>query len=132
LRGCIGNIVTTAPLYLTVRNMAIAAASQDSRFLPVGPKELGDIDVEISVLSKPRRTMDVNEIQMGVHGVIIRRGMAQGVFLPQVGTETGWSREEFLSQLCAQKAGLPPNAWKDPRTEIRIFTADVFSEKEIK
>ena len=131
LRGCIGNIIGRGPLYLTVRDMAIAAATQDPRFPAVTLGELDQLDVEISVLSKPRRCRDVNEIKMGTHGVIVRQGLFhQGVFLPQVATETGWTREQFLSNLCAHKAGLPPDAWKDPKTRIEIFTADVFSEQD--
>ncbi len=131
LRGCIGNIIGQGPLYLTVRNMAVAAASQDPRFSPVTEKELSEIDIEVSVLSRPRKCTDVREIIMGKHGVIVRRGLFhQGVFLPQVATETGWNREEFLSNLCAHKAGLPSDAWKDPKTHIEIFTADVFSEED--
>lgn len=133
LRGCIGHIVAQGPLYLTVRDMAVAAVSQDPRFRPVAPDELAKIDIEISVLSQPRRAKNVDEIKMGVHGVIVKRGpFHAGVFLPQVATETGWSKEEFLSQLCSQKAGLPPDAWKDPRTVLEIFTADVFSAKDLK
>ncbi len=132
LRGCIGNIIGQQPLYLTVRDMAIAASSSDPRFSPVSKEELEDLEIEVSVLSKPWRAKSVDEIQMGVHGVIVSRGwMHRGVFLPQVATETGWSREEFLSQLCAQKAGLPANAWKDPATQLDIFTATVFSEKDV-
>ena len=128
LRGCIGQIIGQKPLYLTVRDMAISAATQDPRFKPVDKDEFKDIDVEISVLSVPQRIKDVNEIQMGVHGVIVSRGSNHGVFLPQVATETGWSREEFLSQLCSQKANLSADAWKDPSVVIEIFTADVFGE----
>jgi hypothetical protein len=129
LRGCIGNIIGQGPLYETVRDMAVAAASQDPRFSPLTAGELKDIDVEISVLSKPRRVKDASEIQLGKHGVIVSAGGHQGVFLPQVADQTGWSKEEFLSQLCSQKAGLPPGAWKDPDTALYVFTADVFSEK---
>jgi AmmeMemoRadiSam system protein B/AmmeMemoRadiSam system protein A len=129
LRGCIGNIIGQQPLYKVVRDMAVAAASQDPRFDPVRPAEFKDIVVEVSVLSKPRRVKDASEIQMGKHGVIVSQEGHQGVFLPQVATETGWSKEEFLSQLCAQKAGLAPDAWKDPDTALYVFTADVFSEK---
>lgn len=129
LRGCIGNIIGQKPLYETVRDMAVAAASQDPRFSPVTVGELKDFHVEISVLSKPRRVKDASEIQLGVHGVIVSAGNRQGVFLPQVAGETGWSKEEFLSQLCSQKAGLPRDAWKDPHTALYVFTADVFSEK---
>ncbi len=130
LRGCIGNILSGQPLYLTVRDMAIAAATQDPRFEPVKKEELAGLTVEISVLSVPQRINDVNKIQMGVHGVILGQGNKRGVFLPQVATETNWSRDEFLSQLCSQKAGLSPDCWRDPRTEIYVFTAEVFSESE--
>jgi len=132
LRGCIGNIIGRGPLHQTVRDMAISAASQDPRFSPVSADELKDIDVEISVLSKPRREKDPNKIEMGVHGVIVSRGfMNKGVFLPQVATDTGWSREQFLSTLCSQKAGLPADAWKKPGTQLDVFTANVFSEEDV-
>ncbi|MBN3037806.1 MAG: AmmeMemoRadiSam system protein B [Candidatus Omnitrophica bacterium] len=130
LRGCIGNIIGRQPLYLTVRDMAIEAASNDPRFPAVASDELKDIDIEISVLSQPKKVEDVNQIEMGVHGVIVKRGYASGVFLPQVATETGWQREEFLSNLCAHKAGLDPLAWKQEGTELYSFTAQVFGEKE--
>ncbi|MEW5895021.1 MAG: AmmeMemoRadiSam system protein B [Candidatus Omnitrophota bacterium] len=131
LRGCIGNIIGQQPLFLTVRDMAVSASANDPRFNPVLPDELKDIDIEVSVLSTPYRAKSPDEIQMGVHGVIVRRGWHQGVFLPQVATETGWDRETFLSQLCAHKAGLPPDAWRDPGTELNIFTATVFSEHDV-
>ncbi len=130
LRGCIGHIIGSQPLYLTVRDMAVAAASQDPRFDPLSPQELGDIDVEVSVLSIPRPA-SVDEIELGKHGVIVSQGYRQGLFLPQVATETGWDKTTFLSELCSQKAGLPADAWKDPRTKIEIFTAEVFSEKDV-
>ena len=129
LRGCIGNIIGTQPLWLTVRDMAIESSMRDPRFEPVAPDELKDIRIEISVLSQPKRVRDVNEIKMGTHGVIVKRGLNSGVFLPQVATETGWSRDEFLSNLCAHKAGLPADAWKDKKTELYIFTAQVFGEE---
>lgn len=130
LRGCIGNIVGTQPLWLTVRDMAVESSTRDPRFEPVAPDELKDIKIEISVLSQPKRVQDVNEIKMGTHGVIVKRGFNSGVFLPQVATETGWSRDEFLSNLCAHKAGLPADAWKDKKTELYSFTAQVFGEEE--
>ncbi len=128
LRGCIGNIIGQEPLHETVRDMAVAASSQDPRFPPLTAAELKDINIEISVLSQPRRVKDASEIQLGKHGVIVSAVGHQGVFLPQVADETGWSKEEFLSQLCSQKAGLPPDAWKDPDTALYVFTADVFAE----
>ncbi|MFH1577445.1 MAG: AmmeMemoRadiSam system protein B, partial [Candidatus Omnitrophota bacterium] len=128
LRGCIGNIVADQPLYLTVRDMAVEAAVSDSRFRPVTEKELAGIEIEISVLSPLERIDNPDVIKMGEHGVLLEKGGRGGVFLPQVATETGWSKEEFLSNLCAHKAGLPPSAWKDPSADIYIFTAEVFSE----
>jgi len=132
LRGCIGNLVGSKPLYLTVSDMAIEAATGDPRFSPVTLAELKNIDIEISVLSPMEKIDNPDNIQLGVNGVLVRNGFRSGVFLPQVATETGWSKDEFMSQLCAQKAGLAPDAWKDKSTEIYIFTAEVFSEKENK
>lgn len=130
LRGCIGNLVGTQPLYLTIRDMAVEAAVGDPRFAPVEQGELKDIEIEISVLSPLERVDSADSIQLGKHGVLVRRGINSGVFLPQVATETGWTKEEFLSNLCAHKAGIPANAWKDKSTELYIFSAEVFSEKE--
>lgn len=129
LRGCIGNIIGTQPLWMTVRDMAVQSSSHDPRFEPVSPGELKDIKIEISVLSQPKRVQEITEIKMGTHGVIVKRGFNSGVFLPQVATETGWSRDEFLSNLCAHKAGLPADAWKDKKTELYSFTAQVFGEE---
>jgi len=132
LRGCLGNFTSDIPLYRMVAQMAAASATQDPRFLndPVTPAELPQIDIEISVLSPLKRIEDPLDIELGVHGIYIRRGMASGCFLPQVATETGWSKEEFLSYCCSHKAGLAPDAWKEPDTEVLVFTAEVFGEKE--
>ncbi|MDD5680500.1 MAG: AmmeMemoRadiSam system protein A, partial [Candidatus Omnitrophica bacterium] len=130
LRGCIGNMVGRGPLYLTVRDMAIESATGDARFSRVKPEEMKDIDIEISVLSELEKIKDAGEIELGVHGVLIRKGFNSGVFLPQVATETGWSKEEFLSCLCTHKAGLLPDAWRTGEADMYIFTAEVFREKE--
>lgn len=130
LRGCIGNITGRGPLYLLVRDMAVESATGDPRFAPVEAAELKNIEIEISVLSPLEKVDSPEAIILGKHGVIVKRGFNSGVFLPQVATETGWSKEEFLSNLCAHKAGLAPDAWKDPSTEICIFSAEVFSEKD--
>jgi uncharacterized protein (TIGR00296 family) len=92
---------------------------------------LNDLDLEISALTVPRVITDVSEIVVGVHGIIMRRGYSQGLLLPQVATEYGWEREEFLEHTC-RKAGLPRNAWQDEETEIQIFSAEVFGEADIK
>jgi AmmeMemoRadiSam system protein B/AmmeMemoRadiSam system protein A len=131
LRGCIGNLVGNQPLYLTIRDMAVESATGDFRFSSVTLPELKDIEIEISVLSPLERVHSIDEIQLGIHGVLVRKGFNSGVFLPQVATETGWTKEEFLSNLCAHKAGLPASAWQDRTTEIYKFSAEVFSEKEV-
>ena len=128
LRGCIGNMVGRGPLVETIREMAIAAATEDPRFPAVTADELGEIDLEISVLSPMQRIKDVAEIQVGTHGILMRRGMNQGELLPQVATEWRWNRDEILAHTC-EKAGLPPDAWKDKDTSIEIFSAQVFGEK---
>jgi len=127
LRGCIGQIVPTdEPLWQVVREMAVAACSEDGRFNPVEKSELDELEYEVSVLSAPEAIDDWKKIELGKQGVIIRKGGRSGVFLPQVATETGWTLEEFLGQLCSQKAGLSPSCYKDKDTEIQIFSAQVF------
>ncbi len=124
LRGCIGYIEPVAPLYKAVQQCAVYAASEDPRFTPVTPRELADIAVEISVLTTPRKINDPGRVQVGRHGLIMSHGGRRGVLLPQVATENGWEREEFLSQACL-KAGLPPDDWKKGAT-IEVFEAIVF------
>ncbi len=129
LRGCIGSMRATAPLYETVIEMAVAAASRDPRFKPVRPEELKDIHIEISVNTPLRPVNGPDEIELGKHGVVVSQGMRQGVYLPQVATETGWTKEEFLSSLCAHKAGLAPDAYKKG-AQLYVFTSIVFEEGE--
>ena len=130
LRGCIGRFDPSGPLYLIIQQMAISAASQDPRFRPVNTNELGRLEYEISVLSPLRKIGTADEIILGKHGVQVSKGFHHGVFLPQVATETGWSKEEFLGELCSQKAGLPRDCWKDPDVNLEVFTAEVFSEEK--
>jgi len=130
LRGCIGRFEASDPLYKIVQQMAVAAATQDPRFKPVSSQELDLLEYEISVLSPLRKISSPDEIVIGKHGVTVSEGFHHGVFLPQVATETGWSKEQFLSELCSQKAGLPGDCWKDPKVHWQVFTAEVFSEKK--
>ena len=132
LRGCIGNLVANQPLYLTISDMALEAAFDDPRFSRLTLSELDQVKIDISVLSPLEKVTSADKIQLGKHGVLVRRGNQSGVFLPQVATETGWSKEEFLNNLCAHKAGIAKDAWKNKDTELYIFTADVFSEQDIK
>jgi AmmeMemoRadiSam system protein A len=128
LRGCIGRMDAIAPLYQTVIEMTVAAASQDHRFLPVEPDELKDIGIEISVNTPLVRVSSPDEIILGKHGVVVARGLHQGVFLPQVATETGWSKEEFLTNLCVHKAGLPSDAYKKD-ADLYVFSSVIFHEE---
>jgi hypothetical protein len=128
LRGCIGYIRPIAPLAQAVSKMAIAAATEDPRFSPVTPDELKDIKIEITVLSELIRINNIEQIEVGKHGLYIVKGFNSGLLLPQVATEHGWNREEFLVHTC-YKAGLPPNAWKEKDTEIFIFTGSIFHEE---
>ncbi len=130
LRGCIGHFDANMPIHQTVIEMAIAAATQDHRFPPVSASELSELDYEISVLSPLRKIDDWRQIQLGKHGVQVARGFRRGVFLPQVATETGWNLDQFMGELCSQKAGLAPDAWKDPKTDLYVFTAEIFSDHE--
>jgi AmmeMemoRadiSam system protein A len=128
LRGCIGQFTSNKPLIDLVVEMAKASATGDPRFFsdPITADELEQLDVEISVLSPLRKTDDPLSLRLGIDGIYIKRGSTSGCFLPQVATETGWSKKEFLSYCCAHKAGLPADAWKDPQTEVYLFTAEVF------
>lgn len=125
LRGCIGYMEGRGPLYKTIVEMAEAAAFRDPRFTPVMEKELPELEIEISVLTPLKKVKGVDEIQVGQHGILIKKGWSSGVLLPQVATDNGWDRKAFLENTC-RKAGLPPNAWKEKDTEIYLFSADIF------
>ena len=128
LRGCIGYIEAVKPLHVAVEEMALSAAFGDPRFHPVTPQELDELDLEISVLSPLTEVKDINDIQVGRHGIYIVKGFYSGLLLPQVATEYNWDRMTFLRETC-RKAGLPPQAWKDKDTRVYVFSADVFGEE---
>ncbi len=130
LRGCIGYIEAVQPVYRAVRDMAISASTEDPRFPPVGPAELKDIDIEITVLSLLRRISDPESVVVGKHGLVMRQGGRSGLLLPQVPVEQGWDRRQFLEYTCL-KAGLATDAWQDKRTEMYVFTGQVFGEKSL-
>ncbi len=127
LRGCIGHVQGVKPLYQTIIEMAIAASTQDPRFAPVAKDELQDIHIEISVMSPLRMIDHPEEIEVGVHGILMKQGFQSGLLLPQVATEYHWNRQTFLEHTCL-KAGLSSTAWKHPDTEIYVFSAQVFHE----
>jgi len=130
LRGCIGLIESEISLGEGIQEMTLSAAFNDARFPALDADELPFINIEISVLTIPQRIYNIDKIELGKHGVIIKKGFNSGVFLPQVATETNWSKQQFLSQLCSQKAGLAPKCYEDPDAEIYTFEAQVFAEKE--
>lgn len=129
LRGCIGHITSARPLVETVKEVALSSAFEDPRFSPLRAEEWGRVHLEVSVLSPFEQITDVNRIEVGVHGIMIRQGGHSGLLLPQVAGEQGWDRDAFLSHTCL-KAGLPRDAWSRPQTRIEIFSAQVFAEKE--
>lgn len=129
LRGCIGHIQGYTPLRESVRELALSSAFRDPRFPPVESDELPGLEIEISVLSPLKEVPSPMDFMPGRDGVMIEKGTASAVFLPQVAVEQGWDREQTLDRLCL-KAGLPPGAWRYEKMKFFIFQAGVFSEKE--
>ena len=126
LRGCIGYVFPTGPLYRTVAETARAAALDDPRFHPVAADEAMLLKVEISVLS-PLWPIAPEEIVIGKHGLVVSQGSRRGLLLPQVPVEWNWNAGTFLAQTCL-KAGLAPDAWSYG-AELQAFTAEVFGEE---
>lgn len=124
LRGCIGNFTSDKPLYILAEDMAVSAATKDPRFYPMRTDDLGNFDLEISVLSPLRKIDSIEEIQVGVHGLYLEKNFTRGVLLPQVAVEYGWDRETFLAKTSI-KAGMKADDWKEG-ADIYIFSAEVF------
>jgi AmmeMemoRadiSam system protein A len=124
LRGCVGRLEANGPLWDTLRAVA-ANVLHDPRFVdhPVTRHELPDLEIEISVLSALRPAPGLLEFDLANEGVYLTWGQRAGCFLPQVARETGWGREYLLDRLCAEKMGLPPGSWRDPRAKLFLFTA---------
>jgi AmmeMemoRadiSam system protein A len=127
LRGCIGRFNADLPLYEVVQEMAIAAATHDYKFSPLTLEELGNVNIDISVLTPMRKIQSPDEIILGKHGIYIKKGNHTGTFLPQVATQTGWTLEEFLGHCSRDKAGCGWDGWKD--AEIYVYEAYVFDEE---
>jgi AmmeMemoRadiSam system protein A len=128
LRGCIGEIFPSQPLYKSVILHAVAAAVRDPRFEPVGKGEAGRLAIEISALTPPRGVSSYRDIKIGIDGMVLKKSMRSAVFLPQVATEQGWTLEQTLSAL-SRKAGLPENAWREGASFL-TFQAEVFGEEK--
>lgn len=128
LRGCIGSIIPQDMLYRAVAVSAVNAALHDPRFNPVEESELPLLSYEVSVLSRFRLLTGIDEIEIGRHGLLIQSGYSRGLLLPQVAAEHSWDRNTFLEETC-QKASLPRHAWKEPETDIFVFSAAVFNDR---
>ena len=128
LRGCIGTQLEESPLYRTVQEMAVAAATRDPRFAPVRVDEVDQLIIEVSVIGSRERIASAADVEVGVHGLTIQHDGHRGLLLPQVARENDWDAETFLTRLCA-KAGLPANSWREDEVDIERFTAQVFDEQ---
>jgi len=129
LRGCIGRFTADLPLYKLISDLAVASATEDTRFEPVDAAETDSLKIEISVLSPLRKIKSIEQVTLGKHGIYIRKGHNSGTFLPQVAIETGWTREEFVGHCARDKAAIGWNGWKD--AELFVYEACVFSESEL-
>ncbi len=128
LRGCIGYVTGQDSLYRSVMANAVNASTRDPRFRAVTPDELKEIHIEISVMTPLTEVKDIEEIEVGKHGLVMSKGFRRGLLLPQVPVEWKWNRTEFLENTC-RKAGLPTGCWKDEDVKIEKFSAQVFGEE---
>jgi AmmeMemoRadiSam system protein A len=127
LRGCIGYVEPRMPLAHAVQEVAQKAAFEDPRFMPLSHDELPQVEIEISILSPLRQISEIGEIEVGKHGLVVDAGFTRGLLLPQVAREYQWDREQFLRHT-AMKAGLSPDAWKNPGVRLFTFTTETFGE----
>jgi len=127
LRGCVGNFQPRGTLAETVARMAVSAAFDDPRFAPLRPDEVGGLRIAVSALLPALRLEDRSALQVGEHGLLVRRGWNRGALLPKVAVEHGWDGPAFLKH-AGLKAGLPPAAADDPETVIEVFGAEEFEE----
>ena len=128
LRGCIGHFGSDQPLFKVVEDMAVAAATEDPRFMPVGEAELNRIHIEVSVLTPLKRIHDISEFHYGQQGIYIKKGSRSGTFLPQVAQEVDWTKEEFLGHCAQDKAGIGWDGWRD--AELYTYEAIILEEKK--
>lgn len=131
LRGCLGHFGADYPLCQIVKEMSVASATQDYRFFmnPVTEKEMENIRIKISILSELQKVDSPDAVEVGKHGIWIKQGRRSGTYLPEVATELGWNREQFLTSCCSEKAGLAPDAWRKD-AEIYVYTSQILDESE--
>jgi AmmeMemoRadiSam system protein A len=130
LRGCVGRIEADRPAYINVQYAAVAAALADSRFPAIGPEELEELEIEITLLEPLRQVESPDEVQIGQDGVLLRAGADKGaLFLPQVPPEQGWDVAATLLNLC-RKAGLGDDCWQGEDARLHVFAGQWFAEGE--
>ena len=132
LKGCIGNIEPEKTVLEGVQENALHAAFDDSRFAPLTPEEFKEIDIEVSLLSRPEkiRYSDPRDLLARItpfqDGVIVEKGVHRATFLPQV-----WEQlpdpESFLTQLCL-KARLDAHAWQGGDLAVSTYQVQSFEE----
>lgn len=130
LRGCVGTLDAGLAVAEAVRDAALSSAFNDTRFQPLTQPELPDVRIEVSILSHPAPMRNLSELVLGTHGIIVRQGGCRGLFLPKVATDHGLSKEAFLERCCTEKARLAADAWKQPGTEVLLFTTETFAEPD--
>ena len=130
VRGCVGTTLAIRPLVEVVSEMARAAALRDPRFPPVEPGEVHELEIEISVLGSPERVLDLVDVQIGRHGLLIEGRGRRGLLLPQVASERDWPASTFAEQTCS-KAGLDNEAYLEEDVALYRFEAEVFTEKDL-
>jgi len=126
LRGCIGRFAPDLHLHELVQEMAVSSALHDQRFPPMQAEEIQELKIEISILTPLQKIAYIDEMELGEHGIYLKKGSRTGTYLPQVALNTGWSKEEFLEHCSANKAGLGRDGWKD----AEIFTYEAIIIKE--
>ena len=128
LRGCIGIIQPTDILARNIITSTRNSALNDHRFPPVRLEEVDKLEIEISILSPPKKSK-LEDIEIGKHGLIVEGGSLSAVYLPQVATEIGWTFDQWLDSLC-DKANLPTSYWKEKEAKFHTFTAQIINEKK--
>jgi len=130
LRGCIGSFQPDRPLGQMIVEMGMSAAGHDPRFFadPITPGELDELTIEVSVLSALEKTDDPLSLEVGKDGIYVVGGGRAGCFLPEVATDQGWDAREFLEHCCTGKAGMRPDAWRQPDTTVYLFTSEKFDD----
>ncbi len=133
LRGCIGFIEPVKPLIRSVIEVAVEAAFNDPRFMPMERHELDEVTFEVSVLSRleeaPRDPQGRRSfVVIGRDGLVVERGFYRGLLLPEVPVENLWDVETFLSETCI-KAGLWPDCWLDEKVKVYRFRTAAWLEE---